>query len=200
MKPADFIQRLVPLALKARLAGSPLFVSVRLAQNLLETGGKLNAHNNLGGFKATGKPNEWWTGQTYTTPTWEVVGGKRVNTVATWRSYGSVYDFYRDQDRLFGNARYKRVRESKNPAQQAAMLEACGYATDPQYAEKLKRIMDQYNLYQYDKEAEELNKDDASKVIRYLQAAWSRAQDKKEKDEIHRLANVVRESAGISTN
>src|SRR5262245_55399499 len=95
LKTADFITYLVPIAVQARRDGSPLFPSVRLAQNILETGCNLNERNNLGGFKVGGgRPNEWWLGATYKTPTWEVIGGRRIETFATWRSYASVYDFY----------------------------------------------------------------------------------------------------------
>jgi flagellar protein FlgJ len=143
--------------MKARRDGSPLLASVRIAQNILETGCNLNEHNNLGGFKVgSGAPNQWWKGKTYTTPTWEVINGQRIQTVATWRSYDSVYDFYRDQDRLFGNERYGRVRAAKTPLTQCQALYACGYATDPEYAEKLMAIISGDKLNQYDREDETL--------------------------------------------
>lgn len=148
---AQFIAALAPMAVRARQDGSPLFPSVRLAQNILETGCNLNKHNNLGGFKVGGGgTNQWWKGATYTTPTWEVINGNRIETVATWRSYDSVYDFYRDQDRLFQNSRYERVRAAKAPFDQAYALQLCGYATDPQYGSKIISIIKANGLTKYD--------------------------------------------------
>ncbi|MFC5703196.1 glucosaminidase domain-containing protein [Cohnella faecalis] len=167
-----FFAQLAPLAIRARREGSPLFPSTRLAQNLLETGCSINEHFNLGGFKiGSGKPNQWWKGRTYTTSTWEVVGGQRVQTTATWRSYDTVFDFYRDQDRLFQLARYARVRAARTPEEQCLALYQCGYATDapanvdgdPAYYEKLIRIINENNLKKYDRTEEDEAMTDAEK-------------------------------------
>ncbi|SFB39614.1 flagellar protein FlgJ [Cohnella sp. OV330] len=146
-----FFGLLGPQAQRARQEGSPLFPSVRLAQNLLETGGKIDERHNLGGMKAGGgMPNQWWHGETYTTPTWEFVNGKRVQVQETWRAYDSVYDFYKDQDQLFGNARYARVRAAKTVAEQAEALQFSGYATDPAYSNKIAQLIQRYGLTKYD--------------------------------------------------
>lgn len=148
---AQFIATLAPDAIRARREGSPLFTSVRLAQNLLETGGVIHSWYNLGGIKVgSGAPNEWWDGSSVRKGTWEVYGGQTVNTTANFRAYKSVYHFYRDQDRLFQIARYARVRAAKTPETQAEMLRACGYATDPQYATKIIALIDSYGLRKYD--------------------------------------------------
>jgi len=176
MKPNDFFAYLAPTAIQVRLEGSPMFVSVRLAQNLLETGGVIHSWYNLGGIKVgSGKPNEWWDGSSVRKGTWEVINGQRVDTSANFRAYKSVYHFYKDQDLLFNNSRYTRVRTAQTPEKQAEMLQACGYATDPQYAQKIKNIISSYNLKKYDAEVErvleELNKkiDQLSKRIEALE-------------------------------
>lgn len=146
-----FFGLLGPHAQRARQEGSPLFPSVRLAQNLLETGGKIDEHYNLGGMKAGGgMPNQWWHGETYTSPTWEFINGKRVQVQQTWRAYDSVYDFYKDQDQLFGNARYARLRAAKTAAEQAEALQFSGYATDPAYCNKILQLIQRYGLMKYD--------------------------------------------------
>ncbi|MDI4644789.1 glycoside hydrolase family 73 protein [Cohnella hashimotonis] len=146
-----FFGLLGPQAQRARIEGSPLFPSVRLAQNLLETGGRIDEHYNLGGIKAGGgKPNQWWRGETYTTPTWEFVNGKRVQALGTWRSYKSVYHFYKDQDLLLGHARYARVRAAKTAPEQAEALQLSRYATDPAYSNKLSQLIKTYDLTKYD--------------------------------------------------
>jgi len=150
---AQFIATLAPDAIRARREGSPLFTSVRLAQNLLETGGVIHPWYNLGGIKVgSGLLNEWWDGAWVRKGTWEVENGIRVDTAANFRAYKSVYHFYRDQDRLFRADRYARVRSAKSPAEQAEALRLCGYATDPQYGAKLVAIIDANSLRKYDEE------------------------------------------------
>jgi flagellar protein FlgJ len=154
MTKTEFLTTLAPYAVQLRVEGSPVFPSVRLAQNLLETGGIIHPWFNLGGIKVgSGKPNEWWDGSCVRKGTWEVINGTRIDTSANFRAYKSVYHFYKDQDLLFQNARYARVRAAKTPEEQANMLFACGYATDPQYAAKIINIIYTYNLKKYDKEA-----------------------------------------------
>lgn len=151
MKASEFIAYLAPYAVQLRAEGSPMFPSVRLAQNALETGWKIPSWNNLGGIKVgSGKPNQWWDGSSVNKATWEVINGQRIDTAANFRAYKSIYHFYKDQDLLFSLPRYERVRNAKTPEQQADMLYACGYATDPQYAQKLKNIIFMYDLKQYD--------------------------------------------------
>jgi flagellar protein FlgJ len=151
----EFFATLAPHAIRARQEESPLFVSVRLAQNLLETGGKIHSWNNLGGIKVgSGKPNEWWDGSYVKKGTWEVVNGQKVDTTAAFRAYKSIYHFYKDQDLLFQNKRYERVRNAKTPEEQAEALRLCGYATDPEYGLKICNIISMYNLKKYDQEAD----------------------------------------------
>lgn len=153
LAPAEFIARVAPVAVQLRLEGSPIFPSVRIAQSAHETGWKIHSWNNLVGLKVgSGKPNPYWDGSSVRTGTWEVIGGQRVDTAANWRAYRSIEDCFRDQDLLFASSRYTRVRSAKTPEEQAEMLQACGYATDPQYAAKIKNIINTYGLKQYDGE------------------------------------------------
>ncbi|QYR20790.1 glucosaminidase domain-containing protein [Paenibacillus sp. sptzw28] len=156
MNRIQFIAALAPDAIQAWREGSPLFPSVRLAQNILETGAEIHPWFNLGGIKAgSGTPNPWWDGRTIAKPTWEEYNGRRVETVAYFRVYSSVYNFYKDQDRLLSTNRYHRVRLSKTPEEQAAMLQACGYATDSAYPGKLVSLIRSNDLVQYDREDED---------------------------------------------
>ncbi len=59
-----FIQHLAPIVQRVRAEGSPMFPSVRLAQNILETGCIIHPWYNLGGIKVgSGKPNAYWRGK-----------------------------------------------------------------------------------------------------------------------------------------
>lgn len=153
MNPQQFINRIAPIAVELRLSGSTIFPSIRIAQSALETGWKIPSWNNMVGLKVgNGQTNKYWKGKYVTKGTWEVYDGKRTDVKANFRAYDSVEDSFRDQDLLFTIPRYELVRKAKTPEEQANMLYACGYATDPQYAQKILYIIDKYNLKQYDGE------------------------------------------------
>lgn len=152
-----FIEKLAPIVKRVRAEGSPLLPSVRLAQNILETGCNIHSWNNLGGIKVgSGKPNGYWKGRSILKGTWEEYNGQRVDTAAHFRVYDNLYDFYKDQDLLFQLPRYDRVRAARTPGEQASMLQVCGYATDSAYPGKLMSIMRANDLFQYDEEDDEL--------------------------------------------
>lgn len=201
MDKTTFINTLTPFAKRARKEGSALFVSVRIAQNLLETGGTINAHNNLGGFKVgAGKPNGYWKGETYTTPTWEMIGGKRIETEAEWRSYDSIYDFYKDQDILFHKPRYARLLAAITPEDQCRALYECGYATDENYSSKLIAQLKVWNLKSLDKEDYDMTVNDANKIIEmYLKPAYSKSDTDAARKEIGRLADELRKASNQPT-
>ncbi|REE94338.1 flagellar protein FlgJ [Paenibacillus taihuensis] len=151
MDKQSFFAYLVPIVRQLYLEGSPIYPSVRLAQSWLETGGNLPYWNNLAGYKAgAGVPSGYWKGAVVNKSTWEIINGKRVNIVAAFRAYDSIYDFFKDQDLLFATSRYTRVREAKGPFEQAEMLLACGYATDPTYAMQIIAIINASQLLKYD--------------------------------------------------
>ena len=151
----QFFETLAPAAIRARREGSPLFVSVRLAQSLLETGGVIPSWNNVCGIKVGGgKPNAHWRGKTVNRRTREVRDGREVVEAADFRAYDSIYDCFKDQDLLLQLPRYAPVRAADTPEKQARALQAGGYATDPRYADKLIDILNAWRLRRYDEEAE----------------------------------------------
>jgi flagellar protein FlgJ len=118
-----------------------------LAQAGLETGwGKAqpraadgSASHNLFGIKA----GRSWNGATAAASTTEYVAGAVVRTVQRFRSYGSYTEAFQDFARLItGNARYAdAVKGADDPVAYARGLQRGGYATDPQYADKLVRAI-----------------------------------------------------------
>lgn len=147
----QFIAAIAPAVILVRQEGSPLFPSVRIAQSILETGGVIHAWNNLGGIKVgNGVTNDYWQGKAVVKGTWEYVDNRSVETQAAFRAYESIYHYYKDQDILLSSERYERVRQARTPEQQARMLQAAGYATDPEYANKLISLIRQHHLGRYD--------------------------------------------------
>lgn len=150
----EFIEMIAPIAVKLRLDNSPIYPSVRAAQAILETGGSVNAWNNLVGYKVgNGVPTPYWQGDRVSATTWEVVNGTRYdNLPGDFRAYPTIEAGFRDQDLLFQSSRYVSVRNASNPGEQAKALQKSGYATDPSYASKLEAIIQSYQLTRFDEE------------------------------------------------
>ncbi len=140
---AAFVDRMWPHAIAAqRTTGVPAAFVV--GQAALESGwgrheirhadGR-SAHN-LFGIKATGG----WRGPTVDVTTTEYVDGKPVKAVERFRAYGSYAEAFRDWASLMSaSARYGGVlREARSPEGFAQGLQRAGYATDPDYADKLE--------------------------------------------------------------
>ena len=109
------------------------------AQWALESGwGKTpSGKNNFFGIKAGA--GEQGTSKN----TWEVYGGKEVNTSARFKDFespqGSVNELVSRWHKDYKN--YSGVNNAPDAFSAADMLTTEGYATDPKYAEKLKKIM-----------------------------------------------------------
>lgn len=94
---------------------------------------------NLFGIKA----GPGWNGKVAEITTTEYIGGQPRKVVAKFRAYDSYADSFRDYARLIGNnPRYAKVMDNlHSPQSFAANLQKAGYATDPQYANKLSRVI-----------------------------------------------------------
>lgn len=141
-----FTERFTELAETASAAtGIP--AKFMLAQAALETGwGKReirhadgsNSHN-LFGIKA----GKGWNGPVAEVMTTEYVNGVATRRVEKFRAYGSYAEAFADYANMLTNSsRYKTVVASASDAVGFAQgLQRAGYATDPQYADKLRRVI-----------------------------------------------------------
>lgn len=149
-----FIQLLAPAA-KAAAEATKVPASITLAQGALESnwGRSLLSvqAKNFFGIKGKGPAGS------VTMPTTEWLGGKVVKVNAAFRVYSSLEESCEDHARHIATAKWKNgipiyaeaMEHVDEPRKFAAALEGV-YATDPDYAEKLWRIMDDYQLQQYD--------------------------------------------------
>ena len=94
---------------------------------------------NLFGIKAG--PN--WTGKVAEVTTTEYVNGVAKKTVAKFRAYDSYDASFRDYARLITETpRYAQAKQqTSSPLAFASGLQRAGYATDPEYANKLSRAI-----------------------------------------------------------
>lgn len=153
MSPKEFLAKYATAFIIA-CQGTGLFPSVKLAQAALESGwGKSVVGNNLFGIKAAGSQSPYWHGETVTAGTSEYQSGSYVPQSSKFRKYATVGDSIRDHTWfLQRNGRYRTagVFTAQTPEDQARALQKAGYATDPLYASKLIKIINTYNLKQYD--------------------------------------------------
>jgi len=82
-----------------------------------------------------------------TVPTTEYVNGKPVRKMEKFRAYGSYAEAFNDYASLLkNNPRYKNVLNTRDASAFAHGLQRAGYATDPNYGNKLTRIIRGKNM------------------------------------------------------
>lgn len=145
--PEDFVKSLYPVAEKvAKTLG--VDPKVMLAQSALETGWgrymipREDGRNsfNLFGIKADAR----WDGESTNVNTLEFRNGQPQQEQAAFRAYGSFEESMRDYaDFLLSNPRYgAALQQADNAHAYTQGLQRSGYATDPQYAHKILKILD----------------------------------------------------------
>lgn len=143
---AKFVQRLWDHA-RAAEESTGVPAAFILGQAALESGwgrGEMRhpdgrpAHN-LFGIKAGSR----WTGPTVDITTTEFIDGKKTRQVERFRAYESYEDSFNDWVGLMTqHPRYQDVLNRAATAEEFARgLQSAGYATDPNYAEKLNRVI-----------------------------------------------------------
>lgn len=140
-----FVERLMPAALAAEQStGIPAHFMV--AQAALETGwGKAepvrsdgSSSFNIFGIKAGAN----WSGPVVEAATTEVIAGLAQTRVERFRAYASHQEAFRDYANLLASSpRYAKVLGAQDADRFARGLQAAGYATDPQYAQKLEAVI-----------------------------------------------------------
>ena len=134
-------------------SNTKILPSVIVAQAILESArGKselARKANNLFGIKGN------YNGQSYTVKTKEYLNGKWTTVNAAFKKYPSYRESIIDHGNFFTSTpwrtqNYKSVLNAKDYKTQAKALQACGYATDPQYANKLINLIETNNLSSLD--------------------------------------------------
>jgi flagellar protein FlgJ len=144
----DFLRQLRPHAERAarEIGVDP---DTLLAQAALETGWGRSVPCNAQGecsFNLFGiKAGSQWSGATVNVPTLEFESGIPVRKVERFRAYDSPADSFRDYAALIrDSARYANARGAGDDVGAfAAALQQGGYATDPNYAQKITAVADE---------------------------------------------------------
>ncbi|WP_194793156.1 glucosaminidase domain-containing protein [Raineyella fluvialis] len=131
--------------------------SVALAQSILESGwgdsSLSRTYHNYFGIKCTSQKSPFQQGCVSLQTKEYSSSGTSMTIVDGFRTYATTADSFSDYGLLLSSlSRYRAAfSHTDDPNQFIRDIAAGGYATDPQYADLVIRIMQQYNLYQYDK-------------------------------------------------
>ena len=153
MTPEQFIAILAPAA-QACMQITRIPASIIIAQAALESAwgeSRLTvAANNLFGIKA----DSAWHGSSYRIQTKEYVDGHPVLIEALFRSYPDWASSIADHATFLLGPRYAEAFNTRNGIDFGYAIAAAGYATDPQYGQKLAEIIETHHLLAYDEPAQ----------------------------------------------
>lgn len=148
-----FVTAIAPVAQRLQRQYG-IFASVSMAQAMVESdfgrSGLADKYYNLFGVK-TDKDDPMGVDL----KTSEYIDNKWVEIVDRFKVYNSWGESMEAHAKLLVNGTswdsdyYQAVRDGKTPQDQAQGLQSSGYATDPDYANKLINIMEEWDLYQY---------------------------------------------------
>lgn len=133
-----FFNNLAPLVVNeyARRKGQKrLYPSTVLAMAALESGYNLNAPT-LFGIKGEGVVLD----------TTEYINGENINIKDSFVIYPTLAEAVQGLYELMQWDNYDRATSTTDYVEECKMVQACGYATDPDYADKLINIVNNYQL------------------------------------------------------
>lgn len=144
--PEEFVEHLLPIAesIAPQLGVDP---RVLLAQSALETGWgqkMITGANGQPSYNLFGiKAGDSWQGDRVSVSTLEFRDGAMQRERASFRAYDSFEESFRDYvDLLRGQPRYASALENAADADAYGYhLQKAGYATDPDYADKISRVL-----------------------------------------------------------
>ena len=146
----NFIQR-IGNAAAADMVVSGVLASLKIAQAIFESGWGTSVlatqANALFGIKADSR----WSGRVFNVQTREFIDGASTTVNANFRAYDSWEHSNADHTAfLVGSPRYAAVIGERDFRKAAIAIHAAGYATDPEYADKLIRIIERHSLTDFD--------------------------------------------------
>jgi flagellar protein FlgJ len=145
--PTAFVKSLMPVAEKWAEQLNGLDPKALVAQAALETGwGKhiINKSDGQSSFNLFNiKADHRWGGDKASVQTLEYIQGNPIKQQANFRAYNDIEHSFSDYAQFIQNsARYApALDKASDPTQYIEQLQQAGYATDPEYANKIKRIM-----------------------------------------------------------
>jgi flagellar protein FlgJ len=148
---AEFVQKVLPTIQRAAqaLGVNPMGM---LAQAALETGWGQRMPRTADGSPSLNlfgvKAGEGWNGARAVADTVEISGGVATQRRTAFRAYGSIEDSVADFANLLASSpRYREAIAAGGSAQSyVASIAKSGYATDPEYGNKLNQLLNSGTL------------------------------------------------------
>jgi flagellar protein FlgJ len=148
---AEFVQKVLPTIQRAAqaLGVNPMGM---LAQAALETGWGQRMPRTADGSPSLNlfgvKAGDGWSGARAVADTVEISGGVATQRRTAFRAYGSIEDSVADFANLLTNSpRYREAVAAGGSAQSyVASIAKSGYATDPEYGNKLNQLLNSGTL------------------------------------------------------
>lgn len=149
----SFLAKIKPFVI-ADMKSSGILASLTAAQAFIESNkgnsGLTKKANNLFGIKGT------YNGQSVKMLTTEYYNGIKQRVYADFRKYPSWQESINDHSAMFNRmSRYANLRGLTNYKLACQFVKEDGYATSPTYTQTLIATIEKYNLYEWDKEAQE---------------------------------------------
>lgn len=156
------------------MKNTDILASVSVAQLILESGYLKSVLAQMGnngfGMKCLLSGNTWagssWDGESkYTKETQEFVNGAYVTVTADFRAYPNIEASIADHSAYLLGAkvgeelRYAGLKGEKNYRKAVQIIKDGGYATDPDYVNKVCSIIEMYNLTSYDGQEKKVSED-----------------------------------------
>lgn len=186
---AQFIKKVVPMAV-ADSKKSQILASLTIAQAILESNNGNSTltreANALFGIKA----NASWRGKVWTGKTIEYMNNVRQDVIAGFRAYESWQESINDHSALLTqNKRYAKVVGEKDYKKACLSIMQAGYATDPQYAQKLIMLIEENKLYRYDQQVQ-IDEALAEAVSRIIKSGIAIDFNKWKREDLMKLSDV----------
>lgn len=148
----NFIAAIAPIIVQYAKAYGYHVASPIIAQACLEsaygTSGLSAKYHNYFGMKCGSS----WKGKSVNMATKEeYTVGKLTNISANFRVYDSMDDGVKGYFEFISAKRYANLKGAKIPAEYLELIKADGYATSSSYVQNNLKVIDKYNLTQYDK-------------------------------------------------
>lgn len=179
----EFIDKVLPNAVKGYKTHH-ILPSLTLAQSILESAwGNYSIGNNLFGIKAYSD----WKGKVKYVSTKEQNNDGSYKSIKTYfRDYDSYGESVNDYLDLLNNPRYAKVKTACTYKDAAYLIQLSGYATSHNYAENLIRVIEQYQLYKWDKVnyavEDSIYKDEVKSLIKAKKEKAKKDKEKKHKN------------------
>jgi flagellum-specific peptidoglycan hydrolase FlgJ len=158
---------------KQEMKSHNIFASVKIAQAILESAWGASElavkANNIYGLKGAGPAGSI----IINTREYDQRGGW-TTVEARFKKYHNFNESIRDHTQfLMGKARYAKVFEATSYQEACRELQKASYATDPQYANKLIRVIEESDLHIIDQEViNQEKKKESHKPSAYARDAW----------------------------